>query len=172
MKTNTIARVIIGLALIGYGLYSENAWFYLGVIPLLTGLINYCPLEMKMGTCDPESGCCATSADKIQSACCAPIKDNHEIKIRSFKPVAKPQDGITKIEILGVGCTKCVALGKAINTAIKALDGEYEVKKVSDIKEIMAYNVVSTPGLVVNGTVVSVGKLLTVDEVKKILVVK
>jgi len=43
------------------------------------------------------------------------------------------------------------------------------VKKVSDLQEIMAYNVVSTPGFVINGTVLSTGKLLSVDEVKNIL---
>jgi len=171
MATNRIVRILIGLALIGYAIYSGNAWFYLGVLPLFTGLINWCPLEMKMGTCDPASGCCATPEAKTESACCAPVKDVSETKVTSFKPVTKPQDGTTKIEILGTGCTKCVALEKVVNTVVGNLEGNYEVEKVSDLQEIMAYNVVSTPGLVINGTVVSTGKLLSVDEVKKLLAV-
>lgn len=190
MATNRIARIIIGLALIGYALYSGNAWFYLGVLPLFTGIINWCPLEMKMGTCDPASGCCASTTTKKESTCCSteassdeaccsttettnscctPAKKASETKVSSFKPVTKPQDGTTKIEILGTGCTKCVALEKVVNEVINSLEGNYEVEKVSDIQEIMAYNVVSTPGLVINGTVVSTGKLLTADEVKKLL---
>lgn len=169
MTTNRIARIVIGLALIGYGIYSGNAWFYLGVLPLFTGLLNWCPLELKMGTCDPASGCCATPAAKTESACCAPAKDVSETKVTSFKPITKAQDGASKIEILGTGCTKCVALEKVVNIVVDELEGSYDVEKVSDLEQIMTYNVVSTPGLVINGTVVSTGKLLTIDEVKKLL---
>jgi len=45
-------RVVIGLALIGYGVYSANALFYLGVIPLLAGAVNFCPLCKITGQCD------------------------------------------------------------------------------------------------------------------------
>ena len=77
MSTNRIVRIVVGLALIGYGVYSSNAWFYLGVMPLVTGLINWCPLEMKMGTCNPESGCCATPSSKDNgSACCSTSTDD------------------------------------------------------------------------------------------------
>jgi len=173
MSTNRIVRIVVGLALIGYGLYSGIAWFYLGLILLITGVINWCPLEMKMGTCDPASGCCASnSKETSESACCAPKTDATSAaatNIASFQAVQPSQSGTTVIEILGTGCSKCITLEKVVNEAIKSLDGKYEVKKVSDIEEIMAYNVVSTPGLVVNGTVVSTGKLLSVDEVKKIL---
>jgi hypothetical protein len=37
-------RIILGTALIGYGVYSKNSWFYLGAIPLVAGIINFCPL--------------------------------------------------------------------------------------------------------------------------------
>ncbi len=37
-------RIVLGLALIGYGVYSGNQWFYLGAIPLIAGLVNFCPL--------------------------------------------------------------------------------------------------------------------------------
>ena len=171
MSTNRIVRIVIGLALIGYAVYSGNAWFYLGVFPLITGIINWCPLEMKMGTCDPASGCCASDTKETsKSACCAPQDaPTAPTKATSFKAVQPSKSGTTVIEILGTGCSKCIALEKVVNEAVKSLDGDYEVKKVSDLEEIMAYNVVSTPGLVINGTVVSTGKLLSVDEVKKLL---
>ena len=168
MATNRIIRIIIGLGLVGYAIYSGNAWFYLGALPLITGVINWCPLEMKMGTCDPATGCCATPTT-TQSNCCTPTKETNHTKITSFKPITKPQDGTTKIEILGTGCTKCTALEKVVNTVVDELEGNYSVEKVSDLQEIMAHNVVSTPGLVINGTVVSTGKLLSTDEVKKLL---
>ena len=37
-------RVILGLSLIGLGFYFSNPWLYLGVIPLIAGLVNFCPL--------------------------------------------------------------------------------------------------------------------------------
>ena len=45
-------RIVLGTALIGYGVYSGNAWFYLGVIPLIAGLVNFCPLCKITGQCD------------------------------------------------------------------------------------------------------------------------
>jgi len=186
MTTNRIIRIVVGLALIGYGLYSGIAWFYLGALPLITGIINWCPLEMKMGTCNPASGCCSSNSkdtgssaccssednQQNESACCAPKTESASAtttNFSSFKAVQNSADGTTLIEILGTGCSKCIALEKVVNEAIKSLDGEYEVKKVSDIEEIMAYKVMSTPGLVINGTVVSTGKVLSIDEVKNIL---
>jgi len=45
-------RIVVGLALIGYGFYSGNKWFYLGVIPLIAGLLNFCPLCIITKKCD------------------------------------------------------------------------------------------------------------------------
>jgi small redox-active disulfide protein 2 len=70
-----------------------------------------------------------------------------------------------KIEILGTGCAKCKALEKVVQEAVAKIGGFHEVKKVEDIMEIMKYNVVSTPGLVIDGAIRSTGKLLSVDEV-------
>jgi small redox-active disulfide protein 2 len=70
-----------------------------------------------------------------------------------------------KIEVLGTGCTKCVALEKVVKEAV-AKSGKFaQIEKVDDIMKIMEYQVVSTPGLVIDGKVVSTGKLLSVDEV-------
>ena len=74
-----------------------------------------------------------------------------------------------KIEILGTGCQKCVKLAKNTEEAVGEKIGDYEIEKVTDLKKIMEYGVMMTPGLVVDGRVVSVGKVLSADEIKKLL---
>jgi len=70
-----------------------------------------------------------------------------------------------KIEILGTGCSKCKALEEATKQAV-AVSGKFaQIEKVEDIMKIMEYNVISTPGLVIDGKVVSTGKLLSVAEI-------
>ena len=74
-----------------------------------------------------------------------------------------------KIEILGTGCVKCKALEKNVLEAV-AKSGKFaQVEKVEDITKIMEYGVMSTPGLVIDGTVVSTGKLLSLDELIALL---
>ena len=74
-----------------------------------------------------------------------------------------------KIEILGTGCTKCAALEAAVKQAVAKIGGFHSVNKVEDIMQIMEYQVLSTPGLVIDGKVVSTGKLLSVDEIVELL---
>lgn len=71
-----------------------------------------------------------------------------------------------KIEILGTGCTKCKALEENAKKAIADAGIFAQVEKVEDIEKIMAYGVMSTPGLVINGEVKSTGKLLNSEEIK------
>jgi len=168
MSTNRIVRVVVGLALIGYGVYSGNAWFFLGLAPLITGLINWCPLEMKMGTCDPASGCCATpSTTDSASACCATpsVEATEAAKQASTFSFLAPKKG--KIEILGTGCKKCNELTIAANEAVKELQTDYEVVKVEDIGAITNYGVTATPALVVDGVIKSTGKVLSIDAIKR-----
>jgi small redox-active disulfide protein 2 len=74
-----------------------------------------------------------------------------------------------KIQILGAGCARCVKLYENADAAAKALGLEYEIAKVSEVRDIVAYGIMSTPALVVDGVVKSTGRLLTVDEIKKLL---
>ena len=74
-----------------------------------------------------------------------------------------------KIEILGTGCAKCKALEENTKEALAQIGGFHSVEKVEDIMKIMEYNVVSTPGLVVDGEVRSTGKLLSVQEIVELL---
>jgi small redox-active disulfide protein 2 len=74
-----------------------------------------------------------------------------------------------KIEILGTGCQKCMKLAKNAEDAARAKGSEYEVEKVTDLQKILSYGVMMTPGLVVDGKVKSVGKVLTVEEIEKLI---
>ena len=181
MSTNRIVRIVVGLALIGYGVYSGNAWFYLGVLPLVTGIINWCPLETKMGTCDPASGCCSTPVqnESSDSCCTTPAQEESSTACCATPAPAQaaPKQATNfsfavkkgKIEILGTGCKKCKELEMAAQKAVKELNSDYEVVKVEDIQEIANYGVTSTPALVVNGVIKSTGRVLSTDEIKQLL---
>ena len=47
-------RIVIGLVLIAIGFFIDNAWFYLGVIPLIAGLIDFCPVCIISKKCTPK----------------------------------------------------------------------------------------------------------------------
>ena len=74
-----------------------------------------------------------------------------------------------KIEILGMGCPRCKQLTANAEIAVKELNIVAEISKVTDIDKITEYGVLITPALAVDGVVVSTGKLLSKDEIKKIL---
>ncbi len=73
------------------------------------------------------------------------------------------------LEILGPGCMKCQTLAQNTEAAAKALGIDYQIQKVTDINQIMAHGVMMTPALVVDGQVKVVGKVPSVDEIKKYL---
>ncbi|MEI6395624.1 MAG: thioredoxin family protein [Verrucomicrobiota bacterium] len=72
--------------------------------------------------------------------------------------------------ILGMGCAKCGKLYDVTEQAAKELGVPYEISKVTDLKQIMALQVMVTPALVVDGTVKVAGRVPSVDEIKKLLV--
>ena len=74
-----------------------------------------------------------------------------------------------KIQILGTGCMKCEKLEANAKEAAKEKGGVYEIEKVSDIKKIMEFGVMLTPALAIDGHVKSVGKVLSVEDIKKLL---
>jgi small redox-active disulfide protein 2 len=74
-----------------------------------------------------------------------------------------------KIQILGTGCAKCNALMMATEKAAQALGLPYELEKVTDLKQIIAFGVMTTPALVVDGKVKVSGKVPSVEEIKKML---
>jgi small redox-active disulfide protein 2 len=73
------------------------------------------------------------------------------------------------IKILGSGCRKCIALGENAKAAAAAAGKEAEIVKVTDFAEIAAYGVMSTPGLVVDEKLLSTGKVLSVEDIGRLL---
>jgi|UniRef100_A0A7C3WI42 small redox-active disulfide protein 2 len=74
-----------------------------------------------------------------------------------------------KLQILGPGCPKCQELAKRTEEAAKAAGIEYELEKVTDLNQIMAFGVFMTPSLVVDGEVKVVGKVPSVEELKDVI---
>ena len=74
-----------------------------------------------------------------------------------------------KIEILGPGCPKCIKLYENVQEALKSAGMDAEVYKIEDIKKITEYGVMLTPSLVVDGEVKIVGKVLSSEEIKSII---
>jgi len=70
-----------------------------------------------------------------------------------------------KIEILGSGCAKCKQLEHVVKEAVSQQAQFIQIEKIDQIAKIMEYGVMSTPALVIDGEVVSVGKVLSVDDV-------
>jgi small redox-active disulfide protein 2 len=71
--------------------------------------------------------------------------------------------------VLGTGCAKCAKLYELTEQAAMELGVPYELSKVTDLQQILASRVMMTPALVVNGTVKTVGKVPSVEEIKSIL---
>lgn len=99
------------------------------------------------------SGCCCggncnaeTMAEAEKAKCCGPA-----------------------VKVLGSGCAKCNQLEAATKEALAELGMDTTIDHVTDFAQIAAYGVMTTPALVVDGKVVSFGKVLKKDEVKAIL---
>lgn len=75
----------------------------------------------------------------------------------------------TGVKVLGSGCTKCNELEAATKTALVELGMDTAIEHVTDFAQIAAYGVITTPALVVDGKVVSYGKVLKKDEVVALL---
>ncbi|MCK4441171.1 MAG: thioredoxin family protein [Sulfurovaceae bacterium] len=73
------------------------------------------------------------------------------------------------IKVLGTGCTKCIALEKIVREVVAQQNRKIDVQKVDQITDIMHYSVFSTPALVINEKVVSVGKVLSQEEVAQLI---
>lgn len=73
------------------------------------------------------------------------------------------------IQVLGTGCPKCKTLEKATRDVVTQNNIDATITKVEDIVEIMKFNVMTTPALVVDGKVVLKGRVPSNDELKQLL---
>jgi len=74
-----------------------------------------------------------------------------------------------EIKVLGPGCAKCQSLEKTVKDAVASLKLDIKVEEVKDIKQIMQYPILMTPGLVINGKVVMSGKVPSKAEVERLI---
>jgi len=76
---------------------------------------------------------------------------------------------MTKMQILGTGCAKCNQLADNAKEAAVALGEEVEISKVTDLNAIMKFGCMTTPGLAINGQLVSQGKVLKSEQITKLI---
>ena len=101
---------------------------------------------------------------KEKTSCCCGSCD-----AKSMEEAERAKNEGASVKILGSGCPKCNQLEAATKEALEQLGMDSAIDHVTDFSQIAAYGVMSTPALVVDGKVVSYGKVLTADEVAIIL---
>lgn len=74
-----------------------------------------------------------------------------------------------EIKVLGPGCAKCKSLEKVTIEVVEENDFDVKVTKVDDIVEIMQYNIIATPALVIDEKVVAKGGVPSKSEIKKLI---
>ena len=74
------------------------------------------------------------------------------------------------IKVLGPGCAKCQSLERTVKEVVSALKLDIKVEEIKDMKKIMQYPILMTPGLVINGKVVMSGKVPSKAEVERYIV--
>ena len=98
---------------------------------------------------------------KTEANCCS--------RIPAATAESSAAGSISGIKVLGSGCAKCNELEAATKAALAELGMDTTIDHVTDFAQIASYGVMTTPALVVDGKVVSYGKVLKQDEVKALL---
>ncbi len=98
-------------------------------------------------------GCSGESAESSETSCCA----------------AAPGAKVSEVLVLGPGCAKCKETYKVVERVISENNLDVKLSKIEDIAEMISYNIMTTPAVVVDGTVRIKGHVPTTDEVKKAL---
>lgn len=102
--------------------------------------------------------------DETSSCCC---RGNCDAESMEKAETAKSE--AARVKVLGSGCAKCNQLEEATKAALEQLGMDTTIEHVTDFSQIAAYGVMTTPALVIDGKVVSYGKVLKTSEVVKIL---
>ena len=104
------------------------------------------------------------SEEKASSCCCG---GNCDAESMAKAETAKTEGA--SVKVLGSGCSKCNALESATKAALEQLGMDTMIDHVTDFSQIASYGVMTTPALVIDGKVVSYGKVLKTEEVVNIL---
>ena len=107
-----------------------------------------------------ESACCCGGDTENTASCCGTSSD---------ACCEESNTGICCIKVLGSGCKSCHELFENAQKAVKDMGLSVEVEYVTDMEKVVSYGVMSTPALVVNEKVVSMGKVLKPADVEKLL---
>jgi len=73
------------------------------------------------------------------------------------------------IEILGMGCVKCHKLDELVRQTVREMGVDASITNVQDVKKIMAYGVMTLPGLVIDGAVKIAGRIPSANELKGLI---
>lgn len=98
-------------------------------------------------------GCPADSTESVETSCCS----------------TSPGTKVSEVLVLGPGCAKCKETYKVVERVISENSLDVKPSKVEDITEMMKYNIIVTPAVVVDGAVKIKGHVPSADEVKKVL---
>ena len=98
-------------------------------------------------------GCPANSTEYVETSCCS----------------TSPGTKVSEVLVLGPGCAKCKETYKVVERVISENSLDVKLSKVEDITEMMKYNIIVTPAVVVDGAVKIKGHVPSADEVKKVL---
>ncbi len=72
-----------------------------------------------------------------------------------------------EIEVYGTGCANCQNVEKNVKEAVKELGMDIDIKHVQDMDKILEAGIIATPGLAIDGEVKSMGRIPSVEEIKK-----
>lgn len=98
-------------------------------------------------------GCPADSTESVETSCCS----------------TSPGTKVSEVLVLGPGCAKCKETYKVVERVISENSLDVKLSKVEDITEMMKYNIMVTPAVVVDGAVKIKGHVPSADKVKKVL---
>lgn len=74
-----------------------------------------------------------------------------------------------KIQILGTGCARCQQLTANTEKAVQELGLQVEIEKVTEIREILKFQILMTPGLVIDGKIKAAGRVPAPEEIREML---
>ncbi|MGN1375635.1 MAG: thioredoxin family protein [Prevotella sp.] len=98
-------------------------------------------------------------------ACSCSQEKSYTIPSPTVTPVADAKE----ITVLGPGCSKCKTTLGIVEKVVKDSGRNIKVTKIEDIEEIMRYNILATPAIVIDGKVVMKGKVPTETDIKRLL---
>jgi small redox-active disulfide protein 2 len=120
------------------------------------------------GMCKPSEIAAKKATEEAKaksSGCCC----GGDCSAETIAEAEKAKVSGSSVKVLGSGCAKCNQLEVATKAALEQLGMDTTIDHVTDFTQIAAYGVMTTPALVVDGKVVSFGKVLKTEEVVKIL---